>query len=305
MKIILTEEQLDLVNAKMNYIQILDEMVFSLSLLSEDEERAPDMEWDFTTAKDQIKQASRWVKTKEDAIEFLRTVRDKIKELPDNTKLKIMEYVIFALMGVVGLKLIYRVLNPPLETIQKVEKRAFEDIKPKYERIRKSSEKLFNHLKWEEGSIYDKGEPVLRAYDLGDGAYTIGYGHAIFKGENEGYDFLPKYNKIKPGITRITKNQAETLLKDDIKIAEDIINRILNDWEKENVKPELTQGMYDAMVSMAYNMGPGVRKAEFLQSIKRGDLKTAKEQIAQTSGHMFKKFPGLQIRREKEAQMFS
>jgi GH24 family phage-related lysozyme (muramidase) len=304
-KIILTEEQLDLVNAKINYIQILDEMVFSLSLLSEDEERAPDMEWDFTTAKDQIKQASRWVKTKEDAIEFLRTVRDKIKELPDNTKLKIMEYVIFALMGVVGLKLIYRVLNPPLETIQKVEKRALEDIKPKYERIRKSSEKLFNHLKWEEGSIYDKGEPVLRAYDLGDGAYTIGYGHAIFKGENEGYDFLPKYNKIKPGITRITKNQAETLLKDDIKIAEDIINRILNDWEKENVKPKLTQGMYDAMVSMAYNMGPGVRKTEFLQSIKRGDLKTAKEQIAQTSGHMFKKFPGLQIRREKEAQMFS
>lgn len=305
MKIILTEEQLDLVNAKMNYIQILDEMVFSLSLLSEDEEREPDMVWDFTTAKDQIKQASRWVKTKEDAIEFLRTVRDKIKELPDNTKLKIMEYVIFALMGVVGLKLIYRVLNPPLETIQKVEKKALEDIKPKYERIRKSDETLLNHLKWEEGSIYDKGEPVLRAYDLGDGAYTIGYGHAIFKGENEGYDFLPKYNKIKPGITRITKNQAETLLKDDIKIAEDIINRILNDWEKENVKPELTQGMYDAMVSMAYNMGPGVRKAEFLQSIKRGDLKTAKEQIAQTSGHMFKKFPGLQIRREKEAQMFS
>jgi GH24 family phage-related lysozyme (muramidase) len=304
-KIILTEEQLDLVNAKMNYIQILDEMVFSLSLLSEDEEREPDMVWDFTTAKDQIKQASRWVKTKEDAIEFLRTVRDKIKELPDNTKLKIMEYVIFALMGVVGLKLIYRVLNPPLETIQKVEKKALEDIKPKYERIRKSDETLLNHLKWEEGSIYDKGEPVLRAYDLGDGAYTIGYGHAIFKGENEGYDFLPKYNKIKPGITRITKNQAETLLKDDIKIAEDIINRILNDWEKENVKPELTQGMYDAMVSMAYNMGPGVRKAEFLQSIKRGDLKTAKEQIAQTSGHMFKKFPGLQIRREKEAQMFS
>ena len=87
MKVILTEEQLDLVNAKMNYIQILDEMVFSLSLLSEDEEREPDMEWDFTTAKDQIQQASRWVKTKEDAIEFLRTVRDKIKQLQDNTKL--------------------------------------------------------------------------------------------------------------------------------------------------------------------------------------------------------------------------
>jgi GH24 family phage-related lysozyme (muramidase) len=303
-KVILTEEQLDLVNAKMNYIQILDEMVFSLSLLSEDEEREPDMEWDFTTAKDQIKQASRWVKTKEDAIEFLRTVRDKIKQLPDNTKLKIMEYVIFALMGVVGLKLIYRVLNPPLETIQKVEKKSLEDIKPKYERIRKSDETLLNHLKWEEGSIRDKGEPVLRAYDLGDGAYTIGYGHAIFDGENEGYDFLPNYNKIKPGVTRITKAQAETLLKDDIKIAEGIINKILDDWEEQGIKPELTQGMYNTLVSMAYNMGPGIRTKDFLQSIKKGDFETARQEIANTSSNLFKQFPGLQIRREKEAQMF-
>jgi GH24 family phage-related lysozyme (muramidase) len=303
-KVILTEEQLDLVNAKMNYIQILDEMVFSLSLLSEDEEREPDMVWDFTTAKDQIKQASRWVKTKEDAIEFLRTVRDKIKELPDNTKLKIMEYVIFALMGVVGLKLIYRVLNPPLETIQKVEKKALEDIKPKYERIRKSDETLLNHLKWEEGSIRDKGEPVLRAYDLGDGAYTIGYGHAIFKGENEGYDFLPNYNKIKPGVTRITKAQADTLLKDDIKIAEGIINKILDEWEEQGIKPELTQGMYNTLVSMAYNMGPGIRTKDFLQSIKKGDFETARQEIANTSSNLFKQFPGLQIRREKEAQMF-
>jgi GH24 family phage-related lysozyme (muramidase) len=263
------------------------------------------MEWDFTTAKDQIKQASRWVKTKEDAIEFLRTVRDKIKELPVNTKLKIMEYVIFALMGVVGLKLIYRVLNPPLETIQKVEKKAFEDIKPKYERIRKSDETLLNHLKWEEGSIRDKGEPALRAYNLGDGAYTIGYGHAIFDGENEGYDFLPNYDNIKPGVTRITKTQAETLLKDDIKIAEGIINQILDEWEEQGIKPELTQGMYNTLVSMAYNMGPGIRTKDFLQSIKKGDFETARELILQTSSSLFDDFPGLQTRRENEAKMFS
>jgi hypothetical protein len=51
---------------------------------------------------------------------------------------------------------------------------------------------------------------------LGDGAYTIGYGHAVFKdpsrGDNGGkYDFLPKYNKIVPGKTRITPKQAEIL----------------------------------------------------------------------------------------------
>jgi GH24 family phage-related lysozyme (muramidase) len=307
-KIVLTEEQLDLVNAKINYIQILDEMVFSLSLLSEEEEREPDMVWDFTTAKDQIQKASRWVKTKEDAIEFLKTVRDKIKELPTNTKLKIMEYVIMALMGVVGVKLIYRVLNPRLETVQQIEKKAIDDInqqEPKYQRIRKSTEDLFNHLKWEEGSIYDKGEPALRAYNLGDGAYTIGYGHAIFKGEKEGYDFLPNYEDIKPGVTRITKAQSETLLKDDIKIAEGIINGILNDWEEEGIKPDLTQGMYNTLVSMAYNMGPGIKTKDFLESIKKGDFKTARELILQTSSSLFDDFPGLKARREKEAKMFS
>ena len=307
MKVVLTEDQINVINSKLIYEEILDEMVFSLSLLFEDEEREPDMVWDFTQAKDQIEKASSWVKTKEDAIEFLKTVRDKIKELPTNTKLKIMEYVIMALMGVVGVKLIYRVLNPRLETVQQIEKKAIEDVsqqEPKYQRIRKSSEDLFNHLKWEEGSIYDKGEPALRAYNLGDGAYTIGYGHAIFKGENEGYDFLPNYEDIKPGVTRITKAQSETLLKDDIKIAEGIINGILNDWEKQGIKPDLTQGMYNTLVSMAYNMGPGIKSKDFLQSIKKGDFKTARELILQTSSSLFDDFPGLKIRREKEAQMF-
>jgi GH24 family phage-related lysozyme (muramidase) len=63
--------------------------------------------------------------------------------------------------------------------------------------------------------------------------------------------------------------------------------------------------MYNTLVSIAYNMGRGIRKADFLQAIKRGDLKLAKKQIAQTSGHLFKRFPGLEARRTKEAKMFS
>ena len=145
---------------------------------------------------------------------------------------------------------------------------------------------------------------MLTAYDLGDGAYTIGYGHAIFKGEDEGYDFLPKYKNIRPGVTSITAKNAETLLDDDIKVSEDIINKILNDWEDEGIRPKLTQGMYDAMVSMAFNMGPGVRNKEFLQAIKRGDLKGARKLILQTSGSLFDDFPGLKVRRENEAKMF-
>ena len=63
--------------------------------------------------------------------------------------------------------------------------------------------------------------------------------------------------------------------------------------------------MYDAMVSMAYNMGPGIRKSDFIQAVKKGDLKTAKELILTTSENLFDDFPGLKTRREKEAKMFT
>jgi len=79
----------------------------------------------------------------------------------------------------------------------------------------------------------------------------------------------------------------------------------LDEWEEQGIKPELTQGMYNTLVSMAYNMGPGIRTKDFLQSIKKGDFETARELILQTSSSLFDDFPGLQTRREKEAKMFS
>jgi GH24 family phage-related lysozyme (muramidase) len=258
------------------------------------------MEWDFTDVKKDLDLSKLWVKTKEDAKEYLSILREKIKELPIDLKKKIIRYVMYSFLGLLSLNQIQSSLEPRLQKAVETEKQVFEQ-----PRIRQSSDDLYNHLKYEEGSIINKGEPVLRAYDLGDGAYTIGYGHAIFEGEDEGYEFLPSYEKIVPNITKITKEQAETLLKDDIKIAEGIVNEFLNDWEKQGIKPKLTQGMYNTLISMTYNMGRGIRKADFIQAIKRGDLELAKEQIAQTSNHMFKKFPGLEKRRAKEAQMFA
>ena len=300
MKVVLTEDQINVINSKLIYEEILDGMVFSLSLLFEDEEREPDMEWDFTQAKDQLEKASSWVKTKEDAIEFIKKVKDKVKQLPDDIKRKIFQYTLYTVLGLVTTKQFYQLLNPSLKQVAKTEQQTF---KPE-QRIRQSSEDLMNHLKYEEGSIYDKGEPALRAYDLGDGAYTIGYGHAIFKGENEGYDFLPNYDDIRPGVTRITKANADTLLSDDIKVAEGIINQTLDQWEKEGIKPKLTQGMYNTMVSMAYNMGPKVKDKKFMDAVKRGDFENARELILQTSSSLFDDFPGLKLRREKEAKMF-
>lgn len=305
MKVSITEEQLERIKSKFNYESILDEMVFKLSLISEEDDEKHHMEWDFTDVKKDIDRSKKWVQTKEDAERYIEDLIQKIKNLPFKIKVKILRYVLYSLMGLITLKQVAKFLDPPLQQAVKIEKESFKKIEDVKEiKIRNSSENLLNHLKYEEGSIKEKGEPVLTAYDLGDGAYTIGYGHAIFKGENEGYDFLPKYHKIRPGKTSITKEQAEILLKDDIKEAERIINDILDKWEEEGIKPKLTQGMYDALVSMAYNMGPGIRKKEFLQAIKNGNMDEARKLILKTSENLFDNFPGLKNRREKEAEMF-
>jgi GH24 family phage-related lysozyme (muramidase) len=300
MKLSLTEYQYQRIQERIACENILEGIVFKISLITEDGKTEPDMEWDFTDVKKDLDLSKLWVKTKEDAKEYLSILREKIKELPTDLKKKIIRYVMYSFLGLLSLNQIQSSLEPTLQKAVETEKQVFEQ-----PRIRQSSDDLYNHLKYEEGSIINKGEPVLRAYDLGDGAYTIGYGHAIFEGEDEGYEFLPSYEKIVPNITKITKEQAETLLKDDIKIAEGIVNEFLNDWEEQGIKPKLTQGMYNTLISMTYNMGRGIRTADFIQAIKRGDLELAKEQIAQTSNHMFKKFPGLEKRRAKEAQMFS
>jgi len=304
MKVSLTEKQFERIQTKLVYERILDDMVFKLSLITEnDGKNEPDMEWDFIKVKQDIDFAKKWVQTKKDAQEFVEKLFNKIKNIPPKVKRKILRYVLFSFLGLISLEKIDNLLDLPLETAVKQEKKVIKNV-VKNLRIRKSSYKLLDHLKWEEGSIVHKGEPVLTAYNLGDGAKTIGFGHAIFPREKEGYNFLPRYNKIISGKTKITKEQAETLLKDDIKEAESIINRILDQWEEEGIKPKITQSMYDAMVSMAYNMGPSIRTSDFIQYVKQGDFKAAKEEILNTSSHMFNEYPGLKTRRKREHKMF-
>jgi len=303
MKLTITENQYKIIQSRLNYERILEEMVFKINLITEDGKTEPDMEWDFTDVKDDIDVSKLWVKTKEDVKEYVQKLKEKIKNLPSETKKRILKYALYSFLGILSMKQINSFIEPQVKNIDNIETVITKkEVMP---RIRQSSESLFNHLKWEEGSVTNKGEPALTVYDLGDGAYTVGYGHAIFNGENEGYDFLPNYNKIKPGRTRITKDQAETLLKDDIKVSEGIINRQLDEWEQNGIKPKLTQGMYDAMVSMAYNIGPKIKNKKFMEAIKQGDFNLAKKLIIQTSSTLFDDFPGLKTRREKEAKMFT
>jgi GH24 family phage-related lysozyme (muramidase) len=302
MKVSITENQLQKFQSKLLYEQIIDNLAFKLSLITEDGKTEPDMEWDFEPVKKELDLSKLWVKTKEDAIEYLKKIKDKFEDLPSEIKQKIFKYITYSLIGLLSLKQIQKYLDEPLHKAVEIEKDFIKKVIPP--RIRKSSEGLIDHLKYEEGSVRHKGQPNLVAYDLGDGAYTIGYGHAIFPNEEEGFDFLPRYSKIIPGRTKITKEEAETLLKDDMREAESIVNRILDQWEEKGIKPPITQGMYDAMVSMSFNMGRGIRTSDFIQAVKQGDFDQARKLILTTSENLFDEFPGLESRRKKESEMF-
>jgi len=304
MKLSITEHQYSIIQSHLNYKNVIEEMVFKVSILTENEEREPDMEWDFTEVKNNLDTSKLWVKTKEDVKEYLQTLKNKIKNLPSNTKKRIIKYVLYSFLGILTINQINDLVEPQVQNVVNIEKKFDKEI-GEVLRIRKSSPELYEHMRYEEGSIRKKGEPVLVAYNLGDGAYTIGYGHAIFRGEKEGYKFLPNYDKIISGKTKITKDQSETLLSDDIKISEDNVNEILNDWQTQGIKPNISQGMFDAMVSMSYNMGrEGFRTSEFIQKLKNGDIDGAGKTILQTKSNMFDKFPGLKNRRKNEYKMF-
>ena len=286
----------------------LDRVVELCRLLNE--EKKPDFEWEFEVKKN-VDKSLDWVKTKDQALSYIKTLYDKIKNVSDNIKHKILKYVIYSFVGLLSITQmnnIYDDLSKEKPNLNKIE---LIGSGGKEQKIRDYDEKLSQHVKNEEGSIENKGEPVLTAYDIGDGAKTIGYGHAIFSSESRGntggdYPFIPKYNKVIVGKTKITKKQAEELLRDDLDKTKKELNKILDKWEEDGITPDIDQNMYNAMVSMIFNMGIGnFRTSEFIQYVKRNQMDKAEEQIKKESSRSFRKFPGLKNRREKESDMFA
>ena len=78
---------------------------------------------------------------------------------------------------------------------------------------------------------------MLTAYWLGDGGWTIGYGHFTRAADQS--------NPPKP----ITADQAEAMLADDIE------SRGAR-WVRTYVTVDLTQQQFDALTHMAYNLSP-------------------------------------------------
>jgi lysozyme len=153
----------------------------------------------------------------------------------------------------------------------------------------------------------------LKAYNDGTGVITVGWGHTgdlssigqagkpklTFKiiTDKEG-----KKRRVVDEQTVITQAEAETLLAEDIRAAEQHVKDILG-FEKHNVK-EITQSRFDVLVSFVFNKGrEGFRTSELRAEIARGPLKWSDDKIEQafTKGA---KMGGHKTRRQEEADRF-
>lgn len=153
----------------------------------------------------------------------------------------------------------------------------------------RSSEKLRTFLKTKENLS-------LKAYPdpkTGGDPWTIGYGAT---GEGIG-----------PG-TVWTLQQAEDRMTEDIAFREDVVRLF--------VHVPLTQGQFDAMVSIIYNVGVGSRSRDgiirlkngkpstLLRLLNAGDYRGAREQFFKWVSPGSNVQRGLTIRRKQEVEEF-
>lgn len=287
-----------------------------LLLLKEDDDNSGRyFEWDLTKdVEDDIRTIDKLKLGYVQIKKYINGLLDKLHALPEAVQIKLFKTVVIGFISFITMPQMLSTIgsyfdskpNVSATTVDKYKniiKVAYDTNKgtiKKAEEIKKNietlptefSDTLVEFLKYEEGSIKDKGEPVLTAYKIGDGMVTIGYGHAE----------PIATTKMIPNKTTITKDQAIDLLIEDIKEAQGQLDNILNAWKKDGLKPRITQGMYDSMISMIYNMGIGnFRKTQFIQDVKNGNYKTASEKIKKT----MISYPGHVKRRVKESNLFS
>ncbi len=121
----------------------------------------------------------------------------------------------------------------------------------------------------------------LKAYKCPAGVWTIGYGHT---------------NNVRPDDI-ITQNDAEELLKRDLKVHEDNVKRV--------VKIALTQNQFDALVSFEYNVGYGAfANSTLLKLLNAGNYNGASKQFERWVYAGDRVLEGLVKRRKAERELF-
>lgn len=116
---------------------------------------------------------------------------------------------------------------------------------------------------------------------------TIGWGNTFYEDGR----------KVKLG-EQISKTDA-------LKLLEVIANRDFADKIFPAIKVKVTQNQFDAMVSLAYNIGVGAfLKSTLLKKVNAGDFAGAGEEFLKWNKASGKEVLGLTRRREREKQLF-
>jgi lysozyme len=126
----------------------------------------------------------------------------------------------------------------------------------------------------------------LVAYDDGVGVWTIGFGTTIY----------PNGIRVKKGDT-CTEAQAKAYMAHDLKKFEQAVNGA--------VTVALNQNQFNALVSLAYNIGVGAfKRSTLLKKLNVGDYLGAANQFDVWVNAGGKRMQGLINRRAKEKALF-
>ena len=126
----------------------------------------------------------------------------------------------------------------------------------------------------------------LTAYDDGVGVWTIGFGTTVY----------PNGIKVMKGDT-CTEAQAKTYMAHDLKKFEATVNKA--------VTVQLNQNQFDALVSLAYNIGTNAfSKSTLVKKLNANDIRGAADQFDVWVNAGGKRMQGLVNRRAKEKEVF-
>lgn len=126
----------------------------------------------------------------------------------------------------------------------------------------------------------------LKAYDDGVGVWTIGFGTTKY----------PNGIRVKKGDT-CTLDQAKAYMQNDLKAFEQTVNNA--------VKVPLNQNQFDALVSLAYNIGStAFKNSTLVKRLNEGNYKAAANQFDVWVNAGGKRMQGLVNRRAAEKALF-
>ena len=126
----------------------------------------------------------------------------------------------------------------------------------------------------------------LKAYDDGVGVWTIGFGTTKY----------PNGIRVKKGDT-CTLDQAKAYMQNDLKSFEQTVNN--------TVKVPLNQNQFDALVSLAYNIGTNAfSKSTLVKKLNSNDIRGAADQFDLWVNAGGESMQGLVNRRTVEKALF-